>query len=106
WRDWSSDVCSSDLPFARRVAQLRKAFLVACRNEDIIAIAKSMIEKAKEGDAAAAKLVLAYGLGKPAETVDPDRLDIEEWNGFKETSHMMCDMKDMVLAPDPLLPLC
>ena len=37
-----------------------------------------MLEKAKAGDVAAAKLVLQYTAGKPAEAVEPDRIELED----------------------------
>jgi hypothetical protein len=92
-------------PFARRVAALRTALLDHIRPEDIAAIIKAIIERACQGDVAAAKLVLAYSLGKPAPAVDPDRLDVEEWQHFKETTGMIKDAPGMVLAPAPELPL-
>src|SRR5262249_1693262 len=42
-------------PYARQVAALRQAFLAAVTGEDIANIAKVMIEKAKQGDAAVTK---------------------------------------------------
>jgi hypothetical protein len=92
-------------PFARRVAQLRTALLDIIRPEDIAAIMKALIERACQGDVAAAKVVLAYGLGKPAPAVNPDRLDVEEWQHFKQTTGMIKDTPGMVLAPAPELPL-
>jgi hypothetical protein len=62
---------------------MRQEFLKAVTSEDMAGIARAMIEKAKEGDVAAAKLVLQYTLGKPAETVDPDRLDEMEWEQWQ-----------------------
>jgi hypothetical protein len=35
--------------------------------------------KARQGDVAAARLVLSYAIGKPTEAENPDRLDIQEW---------------------------
>jgi hypothetical protein len=70
-------------PFARAVAALRQEFLKAVTSEDISGIARAMIQKAKEGDVAAAKVVLQYTLGKPAGTVDPDRLDEMEWQQWQ-----------------------
>jgi hypothetical protein len=70
-------------PFAREVAALRQEFLKAVTGEDVSGIARAMIQKAKEGDVAAAKLVLQYTLGKPAGTVDPDRLDEMEWQQWQ-----------------------
>ncbi len=70
-------------PFARQVAAFRQEFMAAATKEDIAAIARAMIEKAKEGDCAAARIVLQYTLGKPAPTVDPDRLDEMEWEQWQ-----------------------
>jgi hypothetical protein len=66
-------------PFARKIAAMRRAFFDAVTEEDLAAIARAMIEKAKAGDVAAARLVMQYTMGKPAEAVDPDRLDEMEW---------------------------
>ncbi len=38
----------------------------------------------KAGDAAAAKLLLAYGIGLPTEAVNPDRVELEEFRLLKE----------------------
>jgi hypothetical protein len=70
-------------PFAREVAAMRQEFLKAVTAEDVAAIARAMIAKAKEGDVAAAKVVLQYTLGKPAQAVDPDRLDEGEWQQWQ-----------------------
>jgi len=66
-------------PFARRTAKLRQAMLEALMPDDLRAILAQMVEAAKQGDVAAARLVLAYGVGKPAPAVDPDTLDVQEW---------------------------
>jgi len=66
-------------PFARRVAGLRQAMLEAVAKEDVRAIIGRIVEAAKNGDVAAARLVLAYTVGKPAPAVDPDTLDLHEW---------------------------
>src|SRR5713101_7688639 len=78
--------CGAGNPFARRVALLRTIFLTSVHEEDIHGIVRKLIELAKNGDVAAARLVLGYSLGKPAETVDPDRMDIDEWQLNAETS--------------------
>ena len=66
-------------PFGRRVGELRKAMLAAVSDDDIQAIMRAMIERAKEGHVQAAKLVLSYSIGMPTDTVDPDRADIDEY---------------------------
>jgi hypothetical protein len=72
-------------PHARRVAQFRRALWNAVTDDDIEAIVRRQIEKAKEGDSTAAKLVLSYTVGKPVPTVDADTLDLQEWEILKKT---------------------
>src|SRR4051812_17594013 len=62
-------------PFARRVAALRQAGVNAVSEEDLAEIIVEMVECAKDGDVAAARLVLSYTLGKPGAAPEPDRLD-------------------------------
>src|SRR5262249_29379362 len=66
-------------PFAREVARMRKRILAKLTDEELDAITNKLIEQAKEGDVASAKLLFSYGLGKPTAAPDPDRLDTEEW---------------------------
>jgi hypothetical protein len=60
-------------PFARRIATLRKAMINAVSEKDVMEIIGGIIQKAKTGDIAAAKLALAYVLGAPETCGDPDR---------------------------------
>ncbi len=92
-------------PFTRRVAALRQALVEAVNKEDLAAIARTMVEKARAGDVAAARFVASYVVGKPAPAPDPDRLDAQEWQIFKETAPMAKEMCTIGLAPDPELPL-
>ena len=85
-------------PFARQVAALRKAFLDGVTAEDIAAIAAALLARAKEGDVAAAKVVLAYTVGKAEATVDPDRLDIDEWQNFKDDAAIVSEELRSVLG--------
>jgi hypothetical protein len=62
-------------PHARYAAELRKAFAEEVKAEDLRKVARAMLQGAQEGDTAAARLVLAYTLGKPMGGVDPDRVD-------------------------------
>jgi hypothetical protein len=70
-------------PFARRVAQLRTVLLEAVSDEDLRIVAEQLVVKAKMGDLAATKLLFQYVVGKPAATVDPDALDVEEIELYK-----------------------
>jgi hypothetical protein len=65
-------------PFARQVAQLRRAALAATTPEKIAEVIRQVEIRALEGDVAAAKLYLSYTLGRPAMAVDPDTLDVQE----------------------------
>ncbi|GIW80766.1 MAG: hypothetical protein KatS3mg105_2573 [Gemmatales bacterium] len=66
-------------PFARQVAQLRKALVDAFSEEDIAEIAQKLKQMCLEGNLAAIKIVFSYLLGKPDAPVDPDTLDLKEW---------------------------
>jgi hypothetical protein len=57
---------------------LRRAMLRVVQPNDLQAIIVKLILLACGGDVAAARLVLQYTLGKPSESVDPDRLDLHE----------------------------
>ncbi len=52
-------------PYAKRVAQLRSAMMDAVTAGDVRAVIARMIELAKGGDVAAAKLVLEHACGRP-----------------------------------------
>ena len=80
-------------PFGRRVAELRQVILDALTDAELIAVTRSMIERAKKGDVAAARLLLQYSLGKPAAAVQPDRIDIDEFELRRDSS---VDVRDWV----------
>ena len=92
-------------PFARQVAALRKVIMNRVTEEDLLAITEALLAKAKEGSVGAAKLLLAYAIGKPASAPDPDRLDGQELKHFKdqvETVQAVHELaKEVELAVDP-----
>ena len=67
-------------PFARQIARLRKALLEAVCEADLVEVIEMLKRKAKEGDVAAAKLLLSYSIGKPVDPPNPDTLDLEEFS--------------------------
>jgi hypothetical protein len=69
-------------PFARQCAAFRQALFQAVTEDDLQAIAAMLVRKAREGDLAAAKLLLAYVVGRPAEVVNPDTLDDQEMKQY------------------------
>jgi hypothetical protein len=70
-------------PFARQVAALRSALLASVTGQDLEDVARALVRQAKEGNVAAAKLLLSYALGRPVPAVDPDTLDLHEWGLYQ-----------------------
>jgi hypothetical protein len=66
-------------PFARQVAQIRKAVINKLTVEEIGLMIDTFKCKAIGGDLASAKFLFQYVIGKPGEAVNPDTLDIEEF---------------------------
>ena len=94
-------------PFARQVARLRKVILDRVTEEDLLAITEALLARAKEGSVTAAKLLLAYAIGKPASAPDPDKLDGQELEHFKEKVetvnevHELAQETERALDPRP-----
>src|SRR5262245_53934343 len=65
-------------PYARQTAALLKAAADSARPEDMAEVMKMLLEKAKGGDVAAARLWMAYSGGKARPAADPDTLDAHE----------------------------
>ena len=84
-------------PFARQVAALRKVILNRLTEEDLLAITEALLAKAKEGSVGAAKLLLAYALGKPASAPDPDRLDGQELKHFKDQVETVNEVHELAV---------
>src|SRR5262249_19846025 len=58
-------------PFGRKIAALRAALLNTVTEQDIREITAALLLCAKEGDVAAARMLLAYTIGKPAGDTEP-----------------------------------
>jgi hypothetical protein len=71
-------------PFARRTAAFRRALAEAVSDDMIAAVVRKLAELAQAGDVAAIKLFLAYTVGKPAEAVNPDTLDADEYRVYQQ----------------------
>jgi hypothetical protein len=71
-------------PHARRMAALRQAFLSAATEERMRELGEKLFAAALAGDWQAAKLLLPFVIGRPADAVNPDALDMEEWKGCQE----------------------
>jgi hypothetical protein len=73
-------------PFARKVAELRAALVNFVTEDDMKHLCFVLKMRAEGGDMVAMKLLFQYVLGKPAVAVDPDRLDVDEWQKMQEKS--------------------
>ena len=62
-------------PQAKRVGELRTAFLEAVSTEDMRLLARKLLEQAKAGDVQAAREVLMRTLGRPTEADILERMD-------------------------------
>jgi hypothetical protein len=71
-------------PFTRQSAAFRKALCDTLSADDIHALTRTLLDKAKGGDVAAIKLLFAYTIGRPADAVNPDTLDVDELQCFRQ----------------------
>ncbi len=88
-------------PFARQVAGLRQALLNGVTADDLQCVARKLVELAKDGNVQAAKLLLSYTIGKPQPAPEPDRMDVDEWEGYRETAGMKTETAEMAAAGAP-----
>jgi hypothetical protein len=88
-------------PFARRVAALRSRLVRAVTNEVLDAVVGQLVSRARGGDLAAIKLLLSYTLGRPAESVNPDTLDLEEFRLYERDRDIMETVSRLVKALTP-----
>jgi hypothetical protein len=59
-------------------------------------IAMALMLQARTGDQGAIKLLFQYVLGKPTEAVDPDRLDVDQWQKLQESARPFKEMKTVL----------
>src|SRR5882724_1737172 len=70
-------------PHARHCARMLALLRASISDEEMVAIIRKQVEKARAGDVSAAKLLLSYKLGKPAAAPNPDEIDRDEWEHFQ-----------------------
>src|SRR5688572_26011051 len=83
-------------PFNRRLAELRSAVTEAVTREDMLDLFAMLKFKAKGGDLAATKIILQYTLGKPGAPIQPDRIDIDEWQVLADSSVSKDDWRELL----------
>ena len=64
-------------PHAKQIARLKSALHEALTEDGIAAVAQAMLQRAKGGDVAAARLLLEYAIGKPVAGSTATVLDSE-----------------------------
>jgi len=80
-------------PHVHRVAELRSTFFEVVTKQELRAVIRALLKKAKAGDIIAARELLDRCLGKPQQTVD---IDLEVDDKPKEKS--LDEMSDLELA--------
>src|SRR5262249_26958044 len=87
-------------PFAREVGVLRATMVHAFPPKGFMRLVEVLRQKAEGGDMLAMKYILQYVLGKPTETVDPDRIAIDEWQKLRDAA-VHLDQTGVVLRQVP-----
>jgi hypothetical protein len=86
-------------PFARRVAALRSAMVRAISEEDVAAIIVKLMEQARAGDPASAKVLFQYVIGKATPAPNPDRMDRDEYEVAREAPRYLEITTDLNRPP-------
>jgi hypothetical protein len=66
------------------VAQLRAQAVCEITPDEVRSLMRRLYGMAMSGDTAAAVVLLAYLLGKPAKVVDPDAVDRDHWRRLRD----------------------
>jgi hypothetical protein len=93
--------CARGNPHARQMAKLRTAFLSVVDEETMKKLARRLLKQADEGDMVAAKLVLAYAIGKPLQGMSPDLVDLHEWAVVSTAPHRSAILAAAIEAVPP-----
>jgi hypothetical protein len=86
-------------PCYRRMAELRLKVLEVITPEKLVELLQSLFARAKAGDAACAKLLLQYALGKAPQAVNPDCQNLNEWDivsAFPTSAAVMASVLDSI----------
>jgi hypothetical protein len=84
------------------MAALRSSLLSTVNEEKLAALGAKLYESALGGDWTAAKLLLAYAVGKPVEAVAPDELDLHEFQLLARRPDTD-EVEDVLFKRDPEL---
>jgi hypothetical protein len=75
-------------PYYRRQAELKRRLLESVTDADVLSVLRVLLGLARSGDLAAIKLFLEYTVGKPTKEVDPDKVDLHEWQLHQQTPRL------------------
>src|SRR5258707_11370129 len=70
-------------PHARHCARMLALLRASISDQEMVAIIRMLVEKARAGDVSAAKLLMNYKLGKPGPAPNPDEMERDEWEHFQ-----------------------
>jgi hypothetical protein len=73
--------------------------LTAVTADELAQVARKLFEQARDGDAASARLLFSYTVGKPSETVNPDKLELDEWEMYRKMPVLHKDFEAVFNAP-------
>ena len=81
---------------------LRRTLLSQVSKDDIHNAARRLTEEARKGDLAAIKILFAYVIGKPVDAVDPDSVDHQELDLYRQGQARTADILGILsnLPPD------
>ncbi len=88
-------------PFGRQMAERRQWITEAVSRETLMAVMATLVKLALAGDVGAIKLILQYGVGKPAPAAEPDRVELEEWKLHQESAVHQPEL-DRVIVGAPI----
>ena len=63
------NACGKGNPYGRQVNEIRRTLLAAVSDDDLVQIARTLVERAKGGDVAAAKEILDRLIGRPKQSM-------------------------------------
>jgi hypothetical protein len=92
-------------PFGRKVAAFRTAMIKRVTQEKFDQAVDTLAEMAIGGNLQALKLLFSYVVGKPEQAADLDRMDIDEWNVYRDAVPMKSEAATVMQAGDPQLQL-
>ena len=84
---------------------MRSEALRVCPPERYGNLIDIYVRLAEAGDLDAAKFIFPYLVGRPAPPSNPDRLDMEEWQGYRESADWMAEVPALLTRPSRWMPL-